>query len=58
LSFKYSSTFFGLSLAHHQELKNCTISLWFYRCNVVASVLLIVVGLDHDQTALLVGLFI
>jgi len=29
LSFKYSSTCFGHSYAHHQELNNWCSSLWF-----------------------------
>jgi hypothetical protein len=40
----YSSTFFGLPHAHHQELNNCSSSLWFYRWSVVIPVLLLVVG--------------
>jgi hypothetical protein len=45
LTFIYSSTCFGLSHAHHQELNNCSSSLWFYRWSVVVAVLLVVVGL-------------
>jgi hypothetical protein len=30
--------------AHHQELNNCSSSLWFYRWSVVVAVLLVVVG--------------
>jgi len=26
------STCFGRHIAHHQELKNCNCSLWFYIC--------------------------
>jgi len=48
-SFKYSSTCFGHLYAHHQELNNCSSSLWFYRWSVVIAVLLVVVGTDHDQ---------
>ena len=44
LSFKYSSTCFGHPHAHHQELNNCSSSLWFYRWNVLVAVLLVVVG--------------
>jgi len=44
LSFKYSSTCFGHPHAHHQELNNCSSSLWFYRWRVVVAVLLVVVG--------------
>jgi len=29
LTFMYSSTCFGRPHAHHQELKNCSSSLWF-----------------------------
>jgi len=41
--FKYSSTCFGLSHAHHQELNNCSSSLWFYLRSVVIAMLLVVV---------------
>ena len=44
LTFIYSSTCFGLPHAHHQELNNCSSSLWFYRWSVVVTVLLVVVG--------------
>ena len=44
LTFIYSSTCFGRPYAHHQELINCSISLWFYRWSVVIAVLLFVVG--------------
>jgi len=44
LSFKYSSTGFGRPHAHHQELNNCSSSLWFYRWSAVVTVLLVVVG--------------
>jgi hypothetical protein len=44
LMFIYSSTCFGRPHAHHQELNNCSSSLWFYRWNVVVAVLLVVVG--------------
>ena len=30
LTFIYSSTCFGRSPAHHQELNDCSSSLWFY----------------------------
>jgi hypothetical protein len=40
----YSSTCFGRPDAHHQELNNCSSSLWFYRWSVVVAVLLFVVG--------------
>ena len=53
LTFMYSSTCFGRPPAHHQELNNCSSSLWFYRWSVVLAVLLLVVGPagrpDHDQ---------
>jgi hypothetical protein len=49
----YSSTCFGRPHAHHQELNNCSSSLWFYRWSVAVAVLLVVVGPagrpDHDQ---------
>ena len=35
----------GVLTAHHQELNNCSSSLWFYRWSVVVAVLLVVVGL-------------
>jgi hypothetical protein len=44
LSFIISSTCFGRPHAHHQELNNCSSSLWFYRWSVVVAVLLLVVG--------------
>jgi hypothetical protein len=43
LSFKYSSTCFERPHAHHQELNNCSSSLWFYRRNVVVAVMVVVV---------------
>ena len=48
----YSSTCFGRPHAHHQQLNNCSSSLWFYVWSVVVVVLLVVVGPvrpDHDQ---------
>jgi len=33
----YSLTCFGRPHAHHQELKNCSSSLWFYRWSVVVA---------------------
>jgi hypothetical protein len=39
-----SSTCFGRPQAHHQELNNCSSSLWFYLRSVVIAVLLVVVG--------------
>ena len=44
LTFIYSSTCFERPQAHHQELNNCSSSLWFYRWSVVIAVLLVVVG--------------
>jgi nitric oxide reductase large subunit len=53
LTFMYSSTCFGHPHAHHQELNNCSSSLWFYRWSVVIAVLLVVVWPAgrpvHDQ---------
>ena len=40
----YSSICFGRPHAHHQELNNCSSSLWFYRWSVEVAVLLVVVG--------------
>jgi hypothetical protein len=51
----YSSTCFWRPHAHHQELNNCSSSLWFYRWSVEVAVLLVVVGAvqhnrpDHEQ---------
>jgi hypothetical protein len=49
----YSSTRFGRPRAHHQELNNCSNSLWFYRWSMVVAVLLVVVGpvnqSNHNQ---------
>ena len=39
LTFIYSSTCFGGSPAHHQELNDCSGSLWFYLRIVVIVVL-------------------
>jgi hypothetical protein len=39
LTFVYSSTFFGRFPAHHQELNDCSGSLWFYLRIVVTVVL-------------------
>jgi NADH:ubiquinone oxidoreductase subunit 4 (subunit M) len=44
LTFIYSSTCFGRSQAHHQELNKYSSSVWFYLGSVVVAVLLIVVG--------------
>jgi len=43
-TFIYSSTCFGRPHVHHQELNNCSSSLWFYLRSVVIAVLLVVVG--------------
>jgi hypothetical protein len=53
--FVYSSTFFELFPAHHQEFNDCSGSLWFYRRIVVTVVLCSwsdqPVGLsDHDYS--------
>jgi len=39
LTFIYSSTCLGRFRAHHQELNDCSGSLWFYLCIVVIVVL-------------------
>jgi hypothetical protein len=44
LAFIYSSTCFGRPHSHHQELNNCSSSLWFYCWSAVVAVLLVVVG--------------
>ena len=44
LTFMYSSTCFGRPHAQHQELKNCSSGVWFYRWSVVVAVLLAAVG--------------
>jgi len=44
LTFIYSSTCFGRPHACHQELNNCSSSLWFYLRSVVIAVLSVVVG--------------
>ena len=50
LTFIYSSTCFGRPHAHHQELNNCSSSLWFYLRIVVIAVLLFAQqhGCHHD----------
>ena len=56
LTFIYSSTCFGRPHAHHQELNNCSSSLWFYRWSVVvaetaaAVVELLAMGLRTPET--------
>jgi len=42
--FIYSSTCFGRPHAHHQELNNCSSSLWVFLHSVVIAVLMVVVG--------------
>jgi len=44
LTFMYNSTCFGCPHAHHEELNNCSSSLWLYRWSMVVAVLLVVVG--------------
>jgi len=44
LTFIYRLTCFGRPHARHQELNNCSSSLWFYLRSVVIVVLLVVVG--------------
>ena len=39
LTFIYSSTYFGRSPVHHQELNDCSSSLWFYLRTMVITVL-------------------
>jgi len=65
LTFIHSSTCFGSPQAHHQELKSCSSSLWFYLRIVVIAVLLFVFGslmgnrsvLAHHQQSKLFYLF-
>jgi hypothetical protein len=47
----YSSTCFGRPHAHHQELNNCSSSLWFYRWSVVIAVVLVVVEPARPEAA-------
>jgi len=44
LTFMYSSTCLGHPHAHHQEINNCSSSLWFDCWRVVIAVLLVVVS--------------
>ena len=46
----YSSTCFGRPPAHHQELNNCSSSLWFYRWSVMIAALLVLVGPGPTKT--------
>jgi len=48
LTFMYSSTCFGRPHAHHQELNDCSSSLWFYLRIVVTAVLCSWSGYHHD----------
>jgi hypothetical protein len=45
----YSSTGFGRPHAHHQDLNNCSSSLWFYGWSVVVAMLLVVVEVDRPS---------
>jgi hypothetical protein len=52
LTFIFNSTCFGRPHAHHQELNNCSSSLWFYLRSVVIAVLSVVVGpIDREEGA-------
>jgi hypothetical protein len=51
LTFVYSSTCFGRFPAHHQELNNCSGSLWFYLRIVVTAVLCSWSGRPADRPA-------
>jgi len=54
LMFIYSSTCFGRSPSHHQELNDCSSSLWFYLRIVVIAVLCLWSGQpDHKHSAAL-----
>ena len=44
LIFMYSSTCFRGPSIHHQELNNCSSTLWFYSWSVVVALLLVVIG--------------
>jgi len=44
LKFMYSLICFGRPHAHHQELNNCSSSLWFYCWSVEVAVLLVAAG--------------
>jgi hypothetical protein len=44
LMFMYGSTCFGRPHALHQDLNNCSNSLWFYCWSVVVALLLVMVG--------------
>jgi hypothetical protein len=49
LTFIYSSTYFGRSPAHNQELNDCVSSLWFYLHIVVIAVLCSWLGRPRTQ---------
>jgi hypothetical protein len=49
LTFIYRSTRFRRPHVHHQELKNCCSSLWFYLRSVVKAVLLVVMARPQTQ---------
>jgi len=55
LTFVYSSTCFGRFPAHHQELNDCSGSLWFYLCIVVTVVLCSWSGRPAGRQAYLKG---
>jgi len=48
--FIYSSTCFGRSPVHHQELNDCSSSLWFYLCIMVIAGAVFMVGLARPRT--------
>jgi hypothetical protein len=50
LTFIYSSTCFGRPHVHHQEVNNCSSSLWFYLRIVVIAVLLFMAGPNTDSS--------
>jgi hypothetical protein len=56
LTFMYSSTCFGRPYAHHQELNNCSSSLWVYHTPTVkpevatAVVELLMMGVRTPET--------
>ena len=49
LTFIYTSTCYGRSPAHRQELNDCSSSLWFYLRIVVIVVLCSWSGCHHDR---------
>ena len=55
LTFIYNSKCFGRPHAHHQELKNCSRSLWFYLRSAVVAMLLVVVGPTRTRTTALLS---